>query len=83
MFYGSISDVSIQHFNFNDDRVTVEYGVSATVGEIADADGNLTWTDSGGYHTITFLGIGTGGAGVLATSEQLAAAIDTSEQPIA
>ena len=67
--------VTIQHFNFNDDIVEVVDGISATVGEITDAGGNLTWTDAGGEHKLTFVGIGAGGTGVTATSAQLAAAI--------
>ena len=56
-------------------RLMFPAGVSATVGEIADAGGDLTWTDSGGSHTIVFEEIGTGGAGVLATATQLIADI--------
>ena len=72
---GSGSTVTIQKFNFNDDRIDVEAGIAATVGEITDAGGNLTWTDSGGNHKLIFAGIGTGGTGVTATSAELAAAI--------
>ncbi|MGB0746504.1 MAG: hypothetical protein ACPGSP_05980, partial [Alphaproteobacteria bacterium] len=69
------STVTIQKFNFNDDRIDVEAGIAATVSEIVDGGGNLTWTDSGGNHKLVFAGIGTGGTGVTATSAELAAAI--------
>ena len=72
---GSGGTVTIKNFNYNDDTIDVAAGVSAVGGEIADAGGNLTWTDSGGSHTIVFKGIGTGGTGVVATSAQLAADI--------
>ena len=69
-------NVTIQNFNFNDDRIDVEAGIAATVGEIVDDGlGNLTWTDSGRNHELTFAGIGAGGTGVIATSAELAAAI--------
>ena len=78
-FQGSIAEsggtVTIKNFNFNHDTIDVPAGVSATSGEIADAGGDLTWTDSGGSHTIVFEEIGTGGAGVLATATQLIADI--------
>ncbi|MBB25455.1 MAG: hypothetical protein CME02_08035 [Geminicoccus sp.] len=67
--------VTIKNFNFNHDTIDVAAGVSATTAEIADASGDLTWTDSGGNHTIVFEEIGTGGTGVVATSAQLAADI--------
>ena len=72
---GSGGTVTIKNFNYNDDTIDVAAGVSAVGGEIADAGGNLTWTDSGGSHTVVFKGIGTGGTGVVATSAQLAADI--------
>ena len=73
---GSGSTVTIQNFNFNDDRIVVEAGIAATVGEIVDDGlGNLTWTDSGTNHKLIFAGIGAGGTGVIATSAELAAAI--------
>jgi len=69
-------NVTIQNFNFNDDRIDVEAGIAATVGEIVDDGlGNLTWTDSSGNHELIFAGIGAGGTGVIATSAELAAAI--------
>ncbi|MEC8038573.1 MAG: hypothetical protein VX152_09785, partial [Pseudomonadota bacterium] len=78
-FQGSVGEsggtVTIKNFNFNHDTIDVPAGVSATAGEIADAGGDLTWTDSGGSHTIVFEEIGTGGAGVLATATQLIADI--------
>ena len=78
-FQGSIGDrggtVAIRNFNFNHDTIDVPAGVSATAGEITDASGDLTWTDSGGEHTIVFEEIGTGGAGVVATATQLIADI--------
>ena len=55
---GSIGEsggtVAILNFNFNHDTIDVAAGVSATTGEITDAVGDLTWTDSGGNHTIVF-----------------------------
>ena len=78
-FQGSIGEsggtVAIRNFNFNHDTIDVPAGVSATAGEITDASGDLTWTDSGGDHTIVFQEIGTGGAGVVATATQLIADI--------
>ena len=78
-FQGSIGEsggaVAIRNFNFNHDTIDVSAGVSATAGEITDATGDLTWTDSGGNHTIVFEDIGTGGAGVVATTSQLIAEI--------
>ena len=78
-FQGSIGEsggtVAIRNFNFNHDTIDVAAGVSATTGEITDASGDLTWTDSGGNHTIVFEEIGTAGAGVMATTAQLIADI--------
>ena len=71
----SPGSVTIQNFDFNADIVNVSAGVSASVSEITDADGNLTWSDSDGLHTIVFEGIGTGGSGTLATAAQLVDAI--------
>ena len=73
---GSGSTVTIQNFNFNDDRIHVATAISATVNEIVDDGlGNLTWTDSNGNHKLVFAGIGIGGTGVVATSAELAATI--------
>ena len=78
-FQGSIGEsagtVTIKNFNFNHDTIYVPAGVSAATGEITDAGGDLTWTDSGGIHTIVFEEIGTGGTGVMATAAQLIAEI--------
>ena len=78
-FQGSIGEsggaVAIRNFNFNHDTIDVPAGVSATAEEITDASGDLTWTDSGGDHTIVFEEIGTGGAGAVATATQLIADI--------
>ena len=78
-FQGSIGasggSVTIKNFNYNHDTIDVAASVSAIAGEIVDAGGNLTWTDSGNNHTITFVGIGTGGTGVQATTAQLIADI--------
>ena len=78
-FVGAIGSlggsVTIKNFNYNHDAIDVAATVSATAAEITDAGGNLTWTDSGSNHTITFEGIGTGGTGVQATTAQLIADI--------
>ena len=80
-FQGAIGSsggsVTIKNFNYNHDTVDVPAGVSASAGEITSTNGdqNLTWTDSGGEHTITFEGIGSAGTGVVATAAQLIADI--------
>ncbi|MDA9176398.1 hypothetical protein N9O95_04875, partial [Alphaproteobacteria bacterium] len=61
----------------NHDTIDLPVGVSAVTGEITSTNGDvdLTWTDSGGEHTIVFEGIGTSGSGVMATTTQLLADI--------
>jgi len=73
----NIGSITIKNFNYNHDTVDVLAGVSASAGEITSTNGdqNLTWTDSGGEHTITFEGIGSAGTGVVATAAQLIADI--------
>ena len=63
------------YLKHNEIRLTRAYASIATTGEITDASGDLTWTDSGGNHTIVFEEIGTAGAGVVATATQLIADI--------
>ena len=81
-FQGAIGSyggsVTIKNFNYNHDTVDVPAGVSASVcrdHRSTSGDQDLTWTDSGGEHTIVFEGIGTAGTGVQATSAQLLADI--------
>ena len=73
----NIATLTIKNFNYNHDTVDVPAGVSASAGEITSTNGdqNLTWTDSGGEHTIIFEGIGSAGTGVVATAAQLIADI--------
>ena len=70
-----VTKKKIRNFNFNHDTIDVPAGVSATAEELTVAGGHLTWTDSGGDHTIVFEEIGTGGAGAVATATQLIADI--------
>ena len=71
-FQGKIGGtVTIQNFRVSNDQIDVPTGISAATTEISSSGaGNvdLTWTDSGNQHTVTFAGLGPGGSNVAYTA---------------
>ena len=68
---GGSGIVTIQNFKVSNDQIDVPTGVSAVTTEISSSGaGNvdLTWTDSGNNHTVTFAGLGPGGSNVALTA---------------